>query len=209
MNDTRLARWHAVVFNQDMATLSELLADEVEFHSPTVWKPKLGKDVTQYILQMIIDIFEDFEYQREWINDNNFALEFSAKVDGKNLKGIDLIRWNDEGKIIHFEVMLRPINGLQLVLDKMTKRVQDCNKVKANLSAWLNRQEWCSEVFASDANFVLFRCTSPSEKVRIFDLLVNKNILIRDQSKQLQLENCLRISIGSEQEITQLKEVLS
>jgi len=125
MNDTRLARWHAVVFNQDMATLSELLADEVEFHSPTVWKPKLGKDVTQYILQMIIDIFEDFEYQREWINDNNFALEFSAKVDGKNLKGIDLIRWNDEGKIIHFEVMLRPINGLQLVLDKMTKRLQD------------------------------------------------------------------------------------
>jgi len=129
MSDSRLERWHAVVLNKDMTTLSELLADDVEFHSPTVWKPKIGKDVTQYILQMIIDIFEDFEYQREWIDGNNFALEFSAKVDGKNIKGIDLIHWNDEGKIIHFEVMLRPLNGLQLVLDKMTKRLQDAGFV--------------------------------------------------------------------------------
>jgi len=99
--------------------------------------------------------------------------------------------------------------ALSTGLDKMTRRVEYCNKVKISLSVWLNKQEWCSEVFTSDANFVLFRCTNFSEKVRIFDLLVNKNILIRDQSKQLQLENCLRISIGSEQEITQLKEVLS
>ena len=93
-------------------------------------------------------------------------------------------------------------------LDKMTTRVKACNSIKTDLTAWLNQQAWCSEVFASDANFVLFRCTSLSEKTRIFDLLVSNNILIRDQSKQVQLENCLRISIGNEQETTQLKEVL-
>ena len=98
--------------------------------------------------------------------------------------------------------------ALNAGLDKMTTRVQTCNKIKASLSVWLNEQSWCSEVFASDANFVLFRCTSLSEKTRIFDLLVSQNILIRDQSTQKQLENCLRISIGSEQEITQLKEAL-
>lgn len=94
-------------------------------------------------------------------------------------------------------------------LEKMTERVTLCNKLKADLSAWLSSQNWCDKVFASDANFVLFRCSSDSEKTRVFDLLVGNNILIRDQSKQMQLENCLRISIGSEQEITQLKEVLS
>lgn len=99
--------------------------------------------------------------------------------------------------------------ALSADLNKMTKRVQDCNTIKTNLTAWLNKQSWCNEVFASDANFVLFRCTNLQEKTRIFDLLVNNDILIRDQSKQLQLVNCLRISIGSEQEITQLKEVLS
>lgn len=94
-------------------------------------------------------------------------------------------------------------------LEKMTERVTTCNGIKTDLSTWLSKQGWCSEVFASDANFVLFRCESASEKTRIFELLLRHNILIRDQSKQLQLENCLRISIGSAQEITQLKEVLS
>lgn len=94
-------------------------------------------------------------------------------------------------------------------LDKMTKRVDVCNNIKKNLSAWLSEQTWCSEVYTSNANFVLFRCTNDNEKTRIFETLVNNNILIRDQSKQLQLENCLRISVGSEEEITQLKEVLS
>lgn len=94
-------------------------------------------------------------------------------------------------------------------LDKMSQRVQTCNNIKATLSTWLSDQNWCSEVFASDANFILFRCINQPEKKRIFDTLVDKNILIRDQSKQMQLENCLRISIGSEHEITQLKEALS
>ncbi|MDX2368981.1 MAG: histidinol-phosphate transaminase [Colwellia sp.] len=99
--------------------------------------------------------------------------------------------------------------ALSTDLDKMSQRVQTCNSLKATLSTWLSAQNWCSEIFGSDANFVLFRCINPQEKQRIFDTLVEKNILIRDQSKQMQLENCLRISIGSEHEITQLKEVLS
>jgi len=125
MNNKNLERWHQVVLEKNYDLLQELLDENVEFHSPTVWKPKLGRDVTAYILEMITDIFEDFQYHRQWIDGNNFALEFSAKVDGKNLKGIDLIRWNDEGKIVHFEVMLRPINTLQLVFEKMTQRLRD------------------------------------------------------------------------------------
>jgi hypothetical protein len=123
--EANLQRWHKVVFAKDFDLLNELLDENVEFHSPTLWKPKLGRDVTAYILQMITAMFEDFEYHREWISEDSLALEFSANVEGKNLKGIDLIRWNDEDKIIHFEVMLRPLNTLQLVFEKMTKHLQD------------------------------------------------------------------------------------
>jgi hypothetical protein len=123
--EANLQRWHKVVFEKDFDLLNELLDENVEFHSPTLWKPKLGRDVTAYILQMITAMFEDFEYHREWISEDSLALEFSANIEGKNLKGIDLIRWNDEGKIIHFEVMLRPLNTLQLVFEKMTKHLQD------------------------------------------------------------------------------------
>ncbi len=94
-------------------------------------------------------------------------------------------------------------------LSKMTEQVQSSNTLKAQLALWLTKQIWCKQVFASDANFVLFRCQSEQDKNRLFDLLVSHNILIRDQSKQLQLENCLRISIGNEQEISKLQQVLT
>ena len=93
-------------------------------------------------------------------------------------------------------------------LGKMTKQVQASNTLREQLNQWLTKQPWCKQVFASDANFVLFRCQSVQDKANIFDLLVKNNILIRDQSKQIQLENCLRISIGSKQEITILQQTL-
>ena len=93
-------------------------------------------------------------------------------------------------------------------LGKMTKQVQASNTLREQLNLWLTKQVWCKQVFASDANFVLFRCQSEQDKANIFDLLVKNNILIRDQSKQIQLKNCLRISIGSKQEITILQQTL-
>ena len=129
MSQQYLDQWHNVVFKRDMRQLSAILHDDVEFHSPTLWKPKVGRPVTQYILQMVIEIFEDFQYHRQWVesdgHETNMALEFSATVDGKNIKGIDLIRWNEKGQIVHFEVMLRPMNGLQLMFNKMTEHLQE------------------------------------------------------------------------------------
>ncbi len=100
-------------------------------------------------------------------------------------------------------------NALTKGLKKMLLQVQSSNTLRAQLATWLTKQSWCKQVFSSNANFILFRCHSEQDKNHIFDLLVNHNILIRDQSKQLQLENCLRISIGSEQEITKLQQILA
>lgn len=93
-------------------------------------------------------------------------------------------------------------------LGVMQARVNSANGLREQLSEWLKQKKWCSDVFNSDANFVLFRCNNINEKNKVFNLLVEHNILIRDQSKQLQLDNCLRISIGSKEEITQLKQLL-
>lgn len=123
MNNTNLDRWHQAVFEKDMKLLSELLDDNVEFHSPTVWTPKAGKQVTQFILMTVLDVLQDFRYHREWIDGNDMALEFSARVRDMNVKGLDLIKWNDEGRIVHFEVLIRPLNGLQAVFEEMNARV--------------------------------------------------------------------------------------
>lgn len=131
MNQETLDTWHTIIFDKNFDLLNDLLAEDVEFHSPTVWAPKKGRDITAYILQMVSGIFEDFTYHREWIDGDSFALEFSAMVGDKRIKGIDLIRFNDEGKIIHFEVMMRPINGLQLMFEKMTQHLKDAGFIPA------------------------------------------------------------------------------
>ena len=88
----------------------------------------------------------------------------------------------------------------------MASRVEDATKQRETLIEWLSMQPWCCKVYPSNANFVLFEC---QDKESVFNLLKEQNILIRDQSKQLQLDNCLRISIGSEAELDQLKQTLA
>ena len=90
-------------------------------------------------------------------------------------------------------------------LTVMNSRVSSTNILAEELSQWLAQQSWCIKVFPTNANFVLFKT---SHKDFIFNLLLEQNILIRDQSKQQQLEDCLRISIGSEAELTSLKQVI-
>jgi histidinol-phosphate aminotransferase len=93
-------------------------------------------------------------------------------------------------------------------LEKMKIRVQETVILRAQLFDWLNNQNWCVNVFESDANFILFQTTDTTTKDFIFDCLKQEDILIRDQSAQLQLTNCLRISIGSEQELSLLKQTI-
>ena len=91
-------------------------------------------------------------------------------------------------------------------LEVMKTRVSTTNQLKSNFIGWLHTQDWCSEVFNSDANFVLFRT---ERKQEIFDVLIAQDILIRDQSKQQQLDNCLRVTIGSEAELALVKQIIT
>lgn len=101
------------------------------------------------------------------------------------------------------EIASSALNAEGLAL--MQQCVITTNKLKDEFITWLKTQSWCSEVFASDANFVLFRTT---QKQAIFDALIAADILIRDQSKQQQLENCLRVSIGIKAELELVKQTI-
>jgi histidinol-phosphate aminotransferase len=91
-------------------------------------------------------------------------------------------------------------------LTQMTIRVSETNLLKESFSQWLALQSWCEKVYPSDANFVLFKTPL---KDFIFKGLKDQGILIRDQSKQLQLDDCLRISIGSERELSVVKNSIT
>jgi len=81
--------------------------------------------VVSMILNTVFEVFEDFTYHRELATADglNVVLEFSATVNGKQLKGIDMIRFNEQGKIVDFEVMVRPMSGLQALGEEMGRRL--------------------------------------------------------------------------------------
>ena len=120
-----IAGWHNMLATGQMEYLHEILDDHVVFRSPVAYQPYQGKQVVTFILQNVIQIFENFTYHREFYSEDglNVVLEFSANVGEKKLKGIDMIQFNDAGKIIDFEVMIRPKSGLEALAAQMGQRM--------------------------------------------------------------------------------------
>lgn len=120
----KLELWHQFIKSPDAEKLYELLDDEVRFHSPFVWKPKEGKDITTAILMSAASVFTEFTYVRKIIGERDWCLEFEAKVGDLTARGVDLIKFNRAGKIVDFEVMVRPANALQALGNEMSLRLE-------------------------------------------------------------------------------------
>lgn len=119
--NSNLANWHNIIFNQDKVKLKEILADDVVFHSPIVHTPQKGKQITFIYLSAAFFVLfnKTFKYVREVENETETLLEFEVEIDGILVNGIDMISWNEEGKIIDFKVMLRPLKAINLIHQKM------------------------------------------------------------------------------------------
>ncbi len=115
--------WHDFIETPNAEKLAAILHDDVRFHSPFVWKPKEGKQMTTRILLAVTEVFKDFRYVREIKNEFDWALEFEAKVGDFSLRGVDLIELDADGKIVDFEVMIRPANALQMLGAEMGGRL--------------------------------------------------------------------------------------
>jgi SnoaL-like domain len=122
---TSLARWHHMVASGDMSELHHLVHADAFFRSPMAFKPYQSAEAVVLVLRTVLGVFQNFRYHRELASADglNIVLEFSAEVAGKQLKGIDLIRFNDAGLICEFEVMVRPMSGLVALGEEMGRRV--------------------------------------------------------------------------------------
>ena len=119
-----LARWHEMVAAEDLSRVGELCAPDVVFRSPVAFTPYKGAELVAAFLQQAVQAFDDFRYHRTFADDDrSVVLEFSARVGDKDLKGIDMIRFDGHGKIVEFEVMVRPLSGLQALGEEMGRRL--------------------------------------------------------------------------------------
>jgi len=120
-----LAQWHGLMQKNDLRALPELLHPQAVFRSPMAYNPYVGAPMVSLILNTVSQVFVDFAYHRELATADglNVVLEFSAKVGARELKGIDMIRFDEAGKIVEFEVMIRPMSGLQALGEEMGRRL--------------------------------------------------------------------------------------
>jgi hypothetical protein len=123
---TGLARWHEYMERgSDPALLSDLLADDAVFHSPVVHTPQVGKPVVMAYLVAAAQVLgnDSFRYVRELVDGDDMMLEFVTELDGIAINGVDIIRFNADGKISDFKVMVRPLKAINKVWEMMASQL--------------------------------------------------------------------------------------
>tara|TARA_Y100000768_G_scaffold382687_1_gene363503 strand:- start:111 stop:506 length:396 start_codon:yes stop_codon:yes gene_type:complete len=119
-------KWHEVVNSDDLNALDNLIAEGAIFSSPVVFTPMEGKEITMMYLHAAGQSFnmEKFKYTKEIHDDMNSVLEFETYIDEISVNGVDMIEWNEEGKISNFKVMIRPFKAVQKVQEKMVEALE-------------------------------------------------------------------------------------
>ena len=126
MKEHPLETWHRLVRTQNAAGLNALLADDAVFHSPVVHAPQAGRRLVARYLGAAFQVFFNptFRYVREIVGASDAMLEFETVIDGVQVNGVDLIRWNAAGLIVEFKVMIRPLKAINVVHQRMAAMLQ-------------------------------------------------------------------------------------
>lgn len=126
MTEHPIQTWHRLLQDLDVARLETLLAEDATFISPIVHTPQRGRAVTTAYLAAAFQVLNNasFHYVREIIGKNDAMLEFETEIDGILVNGVDIIHWNDDGRITEFKVMVRPLKAINLVHQRMAAMLQ-------------------------------------------------------------------------------------
>lgn len=135
INDV-IERWHRHMRGELPGGLDELLDDDVILYSPIVYTPQVGKAITTLYLNAAgqtlpgdknatsSDPSKRFRYIKQVISGDTAVLEFETTVEGKYVNGVDIIRCNEQGKIVEFRVMIRPLQAINLVHRQMGEMLE-------------------------------------------------------------------------------------
>lgn len=119
-----IQRWHELIASRDPALLPAMVAPDAVFRSPAVHTPQEGRDVVcAYLGAAIVVLGPELTYTDTWQNEDDAVLHFHTVVEDMQVEGIDMIRWDAEGLITEFTVMVRPFKALETVIGAMGKQL--------------------------------------------------------------------------------------
>ncbi|MFF7725694.1 nuclear transport factor 2 family protein [Streptomyces sp. NPDC008001] len=115
---TTADRFRAAVDQRDLAALEDLFTEDICLYSPVKFTPFVGKPMVLGLFGVLLRTFEDFHYIGDYTGTaqtsadgtpaSSAVLLFRARAGGKEVHGIDLLHFADDGRIKEFTVMVRP-----------------------------------------------------------------------------------------------------
>ena len=120
-------RFRAAAESKDFSAIDDLFTEDVSFRSPVVFKQYEGRDAVAMLLGAVSQVFEDFRYTGQTETDGTATLMFSAKVGDRELEGIDLLHFDDEGRINDMAVYVRPMSGVHALAEAMQKKLEEAS----------------------------------------------------------------------------------
>jgi hypothetical protein len=109
--------------SKDFSQAEKLFSQDVVFRSPAVYKPYSGLDALGAILKTVAEVFEDFRYVDQVETGDTAVLIFEARIGDRELNGVDVLRFGADGRIAEMMVMIRPLSGLQALVEEMGRRL--------------------------------------------------------------------------------------
>lgn len=127
--ETFVERWEAAVASADVAAVEALLAEDVAFRSPALFRPTVGRGPTTLVLAAVLQVFGELRYTHRYLDEpDGVTLQFETSVEGDDgrrleVEGVDVFRLDPQGRITSLTVMLRPLNATQVVAARMREQL--------------------------------------------------------------------------------------
>jgi hypothetical protein len=118
-------RFRAAAESKDFSAIDDLFAEGVSFRSPVVFKPYEGREAVATLLGAVIQVFEDFCYTDQVETGDVATLAFSARIGDRELDGIDLLRFDADGKVEEMAVYVRPMSGVNALAEAMGRKLEE------------------------------------------------------------------------------------
>jgi hypothetical protein len=118
-------RFRAAAESKDFSAIDDLFAEGVSFRSPVVFKPYEGREAVATLLGAVIQVFQDFRYTDQVETGDVAALAFCARIGDRELDGIDLLRFDGDGKVAEMAVYVRPMSGVNALAEAMGRKLEE------------------------------------------------------------------------------------
>ena len=117
--------FRAAVESKDFERVLETMAPDVRFRSPAVFAPYEGREGVGALLRVVADVLgPELVYQWQVREGEREVLCFTSRVGNREIEGVDLLRYDDDGRVSELVVMMRPVSGLIAVRDAVAASLQ-------------------------------------------------------------------------------------